>query len=59
MKIKMLTNVKVMIEGQKTVLADKTSYDLDEGTAKYLIENKFAEEAKAKKESKKKEESEE
>ena len=55
----MLTNVKVMIEGQKTVLADKPSYDLDEGTAKYLIENKFAEEAKAKKESKKKEESEE
>lgn len=56
MKVKMLTNVKIMIGGEKTVLSDKTGYDLDEITCKYLIKNGFAEEAKAKKESKKKEE---
>lgn len=55
MKVKMLTNVKIMLDGQKTVLSDKTSYDLDEITCKYLIENGFAQETKAKKEPKKEE----
>lgn len=51
----MITNVKIMLGGQKTVLSDKTSYNLDEITCKYLIENGFAQEVKAKKEPKKEE----
>ena len=55
MKIKILKNVKVNLDGYKTSLEQGSNYDLEDSQAEYLIRNGFAEKDKAKKEKKKEE----